>query len=183
MTYGSSPRTKLLTADIVSYNKYHPFSALNTLRVNPVVGGGVRGVNKQDHYTHAQRLRIICDGTATEWSADDYAALENADVQATITNTNILTVNAVVNNGTLLTRKGSAATLAGGDCKVRTDASVNKFSAEKVGGGAFGAGTIIDVFLTDQADVVNQATVTGTEAEIECYDFMIADEATVISCI
>jgi len=181
MTIGSSPRTKLLAADAVSYQKYHPFTALNKVRATILTGGHVYGVNKSNFFTKANRFRIRADGTTTIWTETDFPQLANAVITGgvSLTNANRMEAVVVLNNTTVLTRFGSDATITSG-FRIYTD-TINKIEIEKATNAAYGDGSILDVYLVPTADIVDIATlVANAPTEIDCYDFMIPDETCVL---
>jgi hypothetical protein len=188
---GSQPHNVLLAANVEAVMKGNPFSALNKVLglapATPTIYGVNRAtdiglqVNNQGSYglTSGQPKyqRIIADGVLTAWTTTDYPALANLhDDGAALTAANKLRTVVVV-NGNIFPRKQSTVALTGGDWRAVAGAP-NSLQVQKAGTGALGAGTVIEVYMFEAADIITQGPlVAGTIAEVIAYDFMNASSA------
>lgn len=136
-----------------------------------------------------QYVRIIADGVKTVWDEDEVSALINlADVgtiAALAADEKLRLRNIVLANGSPLTPLGNDGSLVGGDFLVIDNSGTKELHLEKVGGGAFGAGTCIDVHMdfanTEIRTYVLPAGNKGVPQDgLRGADFWTADEDTVI---
>jgi hypothetical protein len=191
--YGSRPTVLALPATTDVLANASPFSALNKVKILSPAAATLYGVNRATDIARAitvptetgvlnsryKYLRIIADGVATSWAAANYPELNNGHNDAgALTAANRLRT-CVVANGVILQRKQSDVALTGGD--FRLVASGTTLEAQKAGGGAFGAGTVLEVFMHEASEIVTQGpTVGGVMQEVTCYDFMHATTAAAL---
>lgn len=191
--YGSRPTVLALPATTDVLLAYSPFTGLAKARVLSPAASTIYGVNRATDIARAitaptdvgvlnsqpKYARIIADGSATSWAAAAVPALINGHDDAGTLTAALRLRTVVVANGVILQRKSSVTALTGGD--FRLTATGTTLEAQKVGGGAFGAGTVIEVFMHEASEIVTQgATVAGVMQEITCYDFMHATTAAAL---
>lgn len=174
----------------------NPFSGLNKVRALSVVATLLYGIlrppenaplmNNQNGVglfagvaDKPKHVRLIADGILTTWTATLISAFTNLHNDAgALTNANRLrTVVAI--NGRVIQRKQSNVALTGGDYRLVNNAGIMELQAQKVGLGAYGAGTVIDVYMLEAGDVISQ-NVTVLPVEIDSYDFMVADTSAAL---
>ena len=127
-----------------------------------------------------KHVRLIADGILTTWTATLISAFTNLNDDAgALTNVNRLRTVITINGQTTSQRVQSTVALTGNDYRTKNNAGVMELSAQKAGGGAYGAGTIIDGYMLEAGDVVQQA-VTVLPIEVNAYDFMVASTSAVL---
>jgi hypothetical protein len=127
-----------------------------------------------------KHVRIIADGILTTWTATLITAFTNLNDDAgALTNVNRLRTVITINGRITRQRVQSTVALTGNDYRTKNNAAVMELSAEKSGGGAYGAGTIIDVYMLEAGDVVQQA-VSILPIEVDAYDFMVSSTSAVL---
>lgn len=174
-------------------NRGNPFSSFNPVFLMSPVAATIYGVNKapesvlqfnnQGSYglgtTGKPRyLRIVADGVLAAWSSNNYPALINLHNDGGALTDATRMINVLVVNGVPTPRKSSVTALTGADWRTVVGAD-SQLQAQKSGGGAYAAGTILEFFMMTAADIVTQGpTVANTPQEGKSYDFMFASLAT-----
>lgn len=202
---GGSPAVVDLAAATVKYTKWTPVgvpgqkvyaspgaNSSTTLwsRVRPPRNPTQRAVGDQFRVGgYPLHVRIIADGVkgangGTPWDSDDIPALANlTDVgdDATLNGSAKLRLrNVVLANGVPLDAEGNDEAIAGADFKVVEDGGTMELYAEKTGGGVFGAGTCIDVFMDpddDQIVETDLGALDGVKTEVAGAHFWVASGA------
>ena len=194
--YGSTSCVQLLAAATEFSIRYAPFTNGDHVMGNAVAGatlyamprmamtvpktGNPDGIGLRNGV--GRYVRIIADGVKTTWTSAEIAELANLhdDAGTLAVADKLLTVVTV--NGRIQPRKQSDATLAGGDFLISEAAGVLTLEAEKVGTGAYGAGTVLDVFMDPDGDFLTTQTLTAnTPKDVICGDFMLATAATTLA--
>lgn len=194
---GTNPHAVALPVSGAAFlaNRGNPFSALNPVYFlapgTPTIYGLNRPtesflqVNNQGSYgvgtTGKPRyVRIIADGVLTAWSSNNIPALINLHNDGGALTDATRMINVLVVNGVPTARKSSVTALTGSDWRTVVGAD-SQLQAQKSGGGAYAAGTILDFYMATAGDIVTQGPlVAGTPFEGRAYDFMFASTATMM---
>lgn len=195
--YRTNPTVRALAVGVENYLNVHPIITRNPLKaLSPgaaVIYSGQKApatvplTNNQENT--GQRLvagvyrkrfiRLIGDGVTTVWNATNFPDLANLhDDAAALTNANRLRTVLLVNE-LISARKQSNVALTGADFRTVNNAGIMEIQAQKAGGGAYGAGTILDVHMDPDGTyvVAAPALVAGAPAEVALGDFAVADVA------
>lgn len=186
--YGSKEIAKALSADTPIINRYDPFLPDNPIIAQAPAAAELYLVNKPPkegdllaggELTQARAVRIIADGVLTAWTEANFPVLALAKLIAdvSLTPANRLGEVVVVNEGTVLTRRGDDIGAPG----------AGEFSLFDTGSGielrtgtTYGEGTTIDVYIPLDADIVNESLTAGIPKQIASADFINSDVAAAI---
>jgi len=128
----------------------------------------VTGLYQGDQFKvngEVQNVRIIADGVKTIWTEAEIPALINLfDVGngvALAADEKLRLRNIVLANAIALTPKGNDIALAGADFRVINNAGTLELQVEKAGGGAYGNGTVLDVYMDKLNDQISTKTIAA----------------------
>lgn len=192
---GSRPNVIALPASTTVILGDSPFSAFTKVKALAAATPTIYGVNRQTDIERGinyatdvgvanslrKYQRLIGDGSTTAWTSTNYPNLANAhDDAAALTNANRLRL-VLVANGVSLTRVQSDATPGASEFKVAESGGVYTLTAKNASNAAFGTGTVLELFMAEEDDVITVDTLAASVVkEITCYDFMVATTAAAL---